>query len=163
MRQLFTDTHTRTDTRFWRLLPTILSCFVLLSGCNWNSPSKVAKAYLEAVNDQDYETARKYATEDTRKLLNMFSSLASITPDSVKRGFDFEITGERVTGDTAYVSYRMEESGRQQELKLVRLDGRWKVAASKDVMNEIEGGEGMDSGATNLDTIGVEETDPDTL
>ena len=163
MRHLFTHTFTPNELRYGKLLTLYLSCSLLLAACTWNSPRKVAQAYLDAVNEQDYEAAKKYATDDTRKLLNMFSSLAAITPDSLKRGFDFEITSERLSGDTAYVGYRMAGSGREQELKLLRIDGRWKVAASKDDMNEIEGGEGMDSGATNLDTSGTEETVPDTL
>jgi hypothetical protein len=157
------DMFTRNNLGARSSLVVFLSCVFLLAACSWNSPRHVAKAYLDAVNEQDYEEAKKYATDDTRKLLNMFSSLAAITPDSLKRGFDFEISDERVTGDTAWVGYTMANSNRRQELKLIRIEGRWKVAATKDVMNEIEGGEGMDSGATNLDTTGVEETDPDTL
>ena len=163
MLHLSTDMFTPIDLRYGKRLALYLGCALLMASCTGNSPRKVARAYLDAVNEQDYEAAKKYATDDTRKLLNMFSSLAAITPDSLKRGFDFDITSERISGDTAFVGYRMAGSGREQELKLLRIEGRWKVAASKDVMNEIEGGEGMDSGATNLDTSGTEETVPDTL
>ena len=125
---------------------------ILLSGCQGKSPRGVAENYLEAFHDQDYEKAKKYATDDTKRLLDMFISLAAITPDSLKTKLHFEVLGERIKGDTAYVEYRLEGSRKTQSLTLLKADGNWKVAATKDSLNEIEGGEAIDSGAIQSDT-----------
>jgi len=132
------------------LIPCLL--FFVLVACTGHSPKGVAEEYLKAFNKQDYEKAKKYATEDTQKLLDMFTSLAALTPDSLKRDLDFTVVGERIQGDTAYVDYKSEGSSKLQSLTLLKVDGKWKVAASKDTVNELGGGEFMDSGAMNTDT-----------
>jgi hypothetical protein len=134
------------------LIPFLI--FFVLVACTGNSPKGVAEEYLKAFNKQDYEKAKKYATEDTQKLLDMFTNLAALTPDSLKRDLDFKVTGERIQGDTAYVEYKSEGSDKLQSLTLRKVDGKWKVAATKDTVNEMEGNEFMDSGAINTDTSG---------
>ena len=129
-----------------------LGLLVLLASCQTRSPRGVAEQYLKAFHHHDYEKAKDYSTEDTKKLLDMFISFAALTPDTLKQSFNFEVLDERLEGDTAYVNYRMEGSRKTQSLTLIRKDGSWKVAATKDTLNEIEGGEAMDSGATLTDT-----------
>ena len=135
-------------------------CVFVLASCTGNSPKSVAGNYLKAFNKQDYEKAKDYATDDTKKLLDMFSSLAALTPDSLKRNLDFKVLNEHIHGDTATVEYQLEGSSKVQSLTLRKMDGKWKVAASKDTINELEGGELMDTGATNTDTSGTEEQNP---
>jgi hypothetical protein len=138
-----------------KLNKTVLSCatvLLLFAGCKSNSPKGVAESYLKAFHNQDYEKAKEYATDDTRKLLDMFISLAALTPDSMKHKMKFEVTGEKVTGDSAYVTYRTEGSTKEQSLTLKKIDGDWKVAATKDTINELEGSEMIDTGATNTDS-----------
>ena len=125
---------------------------IVLSGCQGKSPKAVAENYLDAFHDQDYEKAKKYATKDTKRLLDMFISLAAMSPDSLKTQLRFEVLGERIKGDTAYVDYRLEGSRKTQTLTLLKSDGHWKVAATKDSLNEIEGGEAIESGAIQSDT-----------
>jgi len=131
-----------------------------LSACTGGSPKGVAENYLKAFNKQDYEKAKEYATEDTKKLLDMFASLATLTPDSLKRDLDFTVLNEHIQGDTATVDYKLEGSTKVQSLALRKVDGKWKVAASKDTINELEGGELFDTGAINTDTSGTEAQDP---
>ena len=133
----------------------------LLAACTSNSPKSVAEDYLKAFNKQDYEKAKDYATDDTKKLLDMFTSLAALTPDSLKRDLDFKVLNEKIHGDTATVEYKSEGSTKVQSLTLRKVEGKWKVAASKDTINELEGGELMETGATNFDTSGTEEQNPE--
>src|SRR6187455_1266601 len=93
-------------------------CVFVLAGCTGNSPKSVAESYLKAFNKQDYEKAKDYATDDTKKLLDMFTSLAALTPDSLKRNLDFVVIGEHIRGDTATVEYKSEGSTKVQSLTL---------------------------------------------
>jgi Domain of unknown function (DUF4878) len=144
------------EFRYW--IPCLL--FFVLVACTGSSPKSVAEAYLKAFNKQDYEKAKKYATDDTKKLLDMFTSLAALTPDSLKRDIDFTVREERIKGDTAYVDYLLKGSSKVQSLTLRKVDGNWKVAATKDTVNELEGGELIDTGAINSDTSGNGELVP---
>ena len=131
--------------------------FNFLLSCSGDSPKSVAEDYLKAFNRQNYEKAKDYATDDTKKLLDMFISLAALTPDSMKRNLNFSVVDEKIVGDTAYVNYKTEGSTKVQTLTLRKIAGKWKVAATKDTINELEGGELMDTGATNTDTSVVDE------
>lgn len=99
----------------------------------------------------DYETAKKYGTEDTGKLLDMMSGFSKLMPDSAKQERSFEMKDEKINGDKATVMYTASGEEGEQTLNLVKIDGKWKVAMSKDSMNDEEGAS-MDTGATTTDT-----------
>ena len=82
----------------------------------------------------------------------MFNSLSALTPDSLKKNIKFTVLDEKIEGDTAYVNYKSDGSNKIQSLTLKKVGGKWKVAATKDTINELEGAELMDTGATNSDT-----------
>ena len=146
----------RNNWKSLQILCLAAACACLVA-CQARSPKEVAEKYLKAFHAMDYEKAKNYATDDTRKLLDMFINLAAITPDSMKHSLKFEVLDERIAGDTAYVNYRSEGSLKLQTLTLRKADGEWKVAATKDSLNELEGGEAIDSGATQSDTSGENE------
>ena len=131
-------------------LPAAMAVFMIACG-GGDTPKSVAENFLKALNRMDYETAKKYGTQDTGKLLDMMSGFAKMMPDSLKKEKNFEIKDEKIEGDKATVTYT--ESGEEGDLSLnlVKLDGKWKVAMSKDSMNGEEDGS-MDSGATTTDT-----------
>jgi hypothetical protein len=61
-----------------------------------------------------------------------------IPDSSKKKDKKFEITGETVNGDKATVTYKEEGRDDEQSIPLVKVNGQWKVAMSKDNMNEVE-------------------------
>jgi hypothetical protein len=130
----------------------LITCFLI--ACSGNSPKSVAENFLKAMNKMDFEGAKKYGTEDTNKMLDMLSGFAKMMPDSAKKeDVKVEITSEKVEGDKATYTYKEVGKDEQQTINLVKVDGKWKVAMSKDDMNS--GGdnkENMDSGATSTDT-----------
>ena len=135
-------------------------CLILASCGGGDSPKAVAENFLKALNKMDYETAKKYGSEDTGKLLDMMSGFAKMMPDSAKKERSFEMKDEKIEGDKATVTYT--ESGEEglQSLNLVKVDGKWKVAMSKDSMNN-EPDSTIDSGATSTDTTSsMEESAP---
>jgi hypothetical protein len=118
-----------------------------------DNPRAVAEKFLKAMTTQDFETAKKYGTEETEKLLDMMSGFTKMSPDSAAREMKFEITREKVSGDNAIIYYR--EEGREGELQLpmVKLEGKWKVLLSKESINSSDESNSMEMGATNTDTV----------
>ncbi len=134
------------------LLSVIVATLVACGG--GDTPKSVAEKFLKSLNKMDYETAKKYGSEDTGKLLDMMSGFANLMPDSAKQERSFEMKEEKITGDKATVTYLASGEEGEQSLNLVKVDGKWKVAMSKDSMNDTEGSS-MDAGATSTDTSSV--------
>ncbi len=137
-------------TNLKQIATAVLVSFMVACGGS-DTPKSVAGNFLKALNKMDYETAKKYGSQDTGKLLDMMSGFAKAMPDSSKQEKSFEIKNEKIDGDKATVIYK--ESGEEgdQTLNLVKVEGKWKVAMSKD---SITGG-ATDSGATTTDTTSV--------
>ena len=124
---------------------------LIFSCTGGDSPKSVAENFLKAMNQYDFETAKKYGTEDTGKLLDMMSGFSKMMPDSARIEEKYEMTGENIEGEKATVTYKIEGRDENGKLELVKVNGKWKVAMSKDSMNGEEEGT-MDSGATTTDT-----------
>ncbi|MCC7231445.1 MAG: DUF4878 domain-containing protein [Bacteroidia bacterium] len=144
-----------------------LALILAITACTQSdSPKAIAEKFLHAMNSYDFDEARKYGTEDTGKLLDIMSGFAKMVPDSSRTSPKFEITGEKIVGDKATVMYREEGRNTDIPMTLVRVDGKWKVAMSKETMNESEGGDSMNIGATTdgkEDHTPAETTAPDSL
>ena len=125
---------------------------IFLFACTGNTPERVAKNYLKAFNNHEFEEAKKYGTEVTAKLLDMqiaFLKMGTM-PEPVVKDRKIKMLDEKIINDTtAVVTYQMEGSKGDQTLNLVKLNGQWKVEMSKDNLN---GNAIMDTGATNTDT-----------
>jgi hypothetical protein len=134
------------------LITLVIASFLLWNCGGKDSPRSVADKFLKAMSTQDFETAKKYGTEETTKLLDMLNGFTKMSPDSVSKDMKFEITREKVNGDNATIFYK--EDGREGELQLpmVKVDGKWKVLLSKESINSGEGASSMDIGATSTDT-----------
>lgn len=119
-----------------------------------DSPKGVAKNFLKAYSKADFEGAKKYGTEETGKLLDMLSGFSKMMPDTVKnKEVETDITSEKIDGDKATVTYKEDGKDVGQTLNLVKVDGKWKVAMSKDNMNG--SANSIESGGTTTDTTAV--------
>ena len=74
------------------------------------------------------------------------------------RGVEVPIKDEKIEGDKATVTYTQSGEEGEQVLNLIRVEGKWKVAMSKDSMNGEEG-TSVDSGATSTDTTSIAPAD----
>jgi len=126
---------------------------VMLIACNGSSPKSVAQKYLEAIGKMDFETARKYGTEETGKMLDMLAGFEKMIPDSMKKDKHPSIISVKTEGDHSTCTYREDGSSADQYIHLIKKDGDWKVVMTKDDMNGNSGNLNMDSGATSLDTV----------
>jgi Domain of unknown function (DUF4878) len=120
------------------LIATFITTIILTScgGGNSADPKEIARNFLVAMNKADYETAKKFGTDDTKKLLEMTSTFTAMLPDSVKKmsaAKKVEIIGEaKIDGEKAVVSYKESDSPEAKSLNLVKKDGKWLVQQSKD-------------------------------
>ena len=132
---------------------SLFSVMVLIFACASNdTPKSVADKFLKAMSSQDFETAKKYGTEETSKLLDMMSGFKKMSADSTGKDLKFEITREKIENENATVYYKEEGKEGELELPMVKTDGKWKVLLSKESINNSEGVNMLDAGATNTDT-----------
>jgi hypothetical protein len=132
----------------------LLSVLVFLFACrNTDTPKSIAEKFLKSMSTEDFETAKKYGTEETEKLLDMMAGFKKMSADSAKHEMKFEITREKVEGENATVYYKEEGKSGELQLPMVKIDGKWKVLLTKESINSSEGVNAMDAGATNTDTV----------
>ncbi len=111
-----------------------LSLLVLVSGCSMfnDSPSKVAENFLNAIDQQRFDDAQKFATPETVKMLDVLAGFAKMTKKKEKSEMHrFEILNEEIVEDTATVIYKVKDEDGEQSLKLVKVEGKWLVSLSK--------------------------------
>lgn len=100
-------------------------------------PVPVAEAFLEAMQEGDYERAGKFGTPETRKLLLQFQRIRQMSGDTLagEGAGNISILSEDLRNDRAVVYFRSDsEPGEQQiTLRKVEVDGKkeWRVDLQK--------------------------------
>ena len=122
--------------------------FSIVSCSSGDSPKAVAEKYLKAFGSADFEGAKKFATDDTDKLLDMMIGYSKLIQDTALEEKRFTIIREKIEGESATVFYTEEGNTSEIPLSLLRVDGKWKVNMTKESLNSAEGGESIDVGAT---------------
>ena len=122
----------------------------LLISCGFgNSPKKSAEKFLNAFNRHDFTEARKYATPETNKLIDLMENLTKMsqTKDSTV-GKKIDILEQRTEGDVAYVTFKEEGADNSEELKLKKVDGKWLAHVTKEdiAAKDMPGGTEMEEG-----------------
>ena len=106
------------------LLPRLaLLVFFVLISCGDN-PQSVAKNFTENLAKGKISEAKKYATEPTGEMIDFASKIGAIP---VNTDFTFIYVGKTIDGDQATVRYKESPDGQEETIKLVRIDGKWKV------------------------------------
>ncbi|MCW8796555.1 MAG: DUF4878 domain-containing protein [Chlorobium sp.] len=100
-----------------------LLLFFVLTSCG-NSPQSVAKNFTENLAKGKISEAKKYATEPTGEMLDFASKIGAMP---VNTDFTFIYVDKTVEGDQATVRYKESPDGHEETIKLVRIDGEWKV------------------------------------
>lgn len=116
---------------------TVCLLIFFLSCADENSPRPVAQKFLDAFQQRDFETAKKYSTRETIKLLQVYQRI------SKEKGVELpaktvEITSEEIAGERAVVYFKEQGDDLEQKLvlKKVQVDGenkkQWRVLLTKD-------------------------------
>jgi hypothetical protein len=122
-------------------------------------PETAAESFINAMNKQDFETARKFCTEETFKLIDFLTSLADMAKQEGAAFADAEPVSNvkcTVDGDKAKCSFCCDGDGKETEVDLVKVNNEWKVNI------EFEGFGDMDM-ESMLDTSYIMETDSGTV
>lgn len=118
-----------------RLVVPIVFAGLLMAGCSNNKPSDVASKWLNAFYHADYDAAMPLSTEVTKSQLEQFSQLSGYVNDSMKKDLKkltITIKDVKEKKDTAIATYVVSDTKKDQELVLVKQNGKWLVAFSKN-------------------------------
>ncbi|MCG8377449.1 MAG: DUF4878 domain-containing protein [Chlorobiales bacterium] len=101
----------------------VLFAFFVLMGCG-DSPQSVAKNFTENLAKGKISEAKKYATEPTGEMLDFAGKIGAMP---VNTDFTFIYVDKTVEGEQATVRYKSSPDGQEETIKLVKIDGKWKV------------------------------------
>jgi len=122
-----------------RILLLVFLALVGLTACA-KKPEPVAKAFFKALENQDFEAAKKLSTQEGQQLLSLIQSLTENVSEEQKAELlntKYQVLDTIVDGDNATVTYeRWEadspESKESLTIQLKKIDGDWKVHFVKD-------------------------------
>lgn len=150
------------------LFAACLLCFVYSCNTNKNDtdgPKKAMSKFLTAMENNNFEEAKEYATEDSQDFLEMIDKDDNNTGNAYKDK-KFDITTVETHGDDANVGVRF-KGNTALNFHLKKQQGQWKVAfnlnAMLDMVKDLMKKEGtdiekdvkkaLDSITINLDSI----------
>lgn len=111
---------------------------LFLWGCKHNpGPGEVTKSFLNAVQEANYTEAKKYATEDSKAMLDALSAFQKMLPESSQEKFRNEkiiIKNVKIKDSLAVVTYTGDIDTTSKTLKLKKEKGNWKVAFTKETI-----------------------------
>ncbi len=130
------------------ILKTVLvSCFFILTACGGGGPEGATINFLESMYSGDFETAKQYATTDTKSMLSMLESFGAKDQfaDKMKEAdISFKVVETKIDGDTAVCTVKMSNSEGEDDqnmpISLEKIEGKWLVKMDKESMKK----EGLD-------------------
>ena len=123
-------------------LPFIIGVFftfILFSACMHQDPAKVSIIFIKALNNENYEDAREYSTEETGKLIDLVESLSNVASEGSVSSFgsnEVVVVSKVIDGDVARVEYTYPGLLEAQSLQLKKVDGKWLVHVTKESLTE---------------------------
>lgn len=149
------------------LIPgTLISLAVMLMvSCSiGNSPKKTAEKFLTSFNQRNYEEARKYATPETIKLVDLMENLTKMAqPADSTLGKKITVMDEKVEGEVAYVTFQEEGSDQVETLKLKKIDGKWLAHVTKEDVAAKDLGKNEEEEGVMMETDSLMESPADTM
>lgn len=115
-------------------LTVFVGLFLAACGGGSKKPKDVALAFVNAMANRDYESAKKYATEDTKKAIDMIKGMAAAEKPKGNKP-KYEIVSENISGETATVKLKDAANGdKESEVYLKKVKGKWLVSMDKQQM-----------------------------
>ncbi|GIJ95182.1 DUF4878 domain-containing protein [Capnocytophaga stomatis] len=120
----------------------ILTVFLALltASCSGDSPKSVAEKFLTAMENQNFEEAKKYSDDSMKQLLTMLDDMPKENNKKAENA-KVKVTKVEKEGDKAKVFYIIESSeiegeSKEQSIDLKKIDGKWKVSFNKEDANK---------------------------
>lgn len=130
-----------------KLLLSFFVSIVLISSCKKEEdPILVAEKFLNAMQLRDYETAKKYGTQETVKLLEQFEKIEKLNGElPEEKSGSIQIVSEDIRGSMAVVYFKEAGNDAEQKISLKKVKTEegiiWKVALKKEEIRMIQGAE----------------------
>lgn len=104
------------------ILTFVLAFLSCAEGKKNLTPSETVKIVLKGLHSKDDSTLKKHTTPDGYTSLKMIENYIPEDNDAT-----FEILGESVKEETAWVKYSTSYDGKAGVFKLTKVNGQWKV------------------------------------
>jgi len=124
------------------LMATAVVAALFVSGCNSagsNDPKVVLMNFFDALSKKDIAAARKYATADSKSMLDMMEMGMKMGNDKDTKEDKYDKTrmefgDPKIDGDKATIAVKDKTSGESTNFTLKKESGAWKVAFDKASM-----------------------------
>jgi hypothetical protein len=114
-------------------LPVLVVLLFVACGGGGKKPKDVALSFANAMAKQDYETAKKYVIEDSKKAIDLVKGLAG--EKKTNKVPNFVVVSESISGETATVKLKNTADGdKESEVSLEKVKGKWLVSMDKQQM-----------------------------
>ena len=115
----------------------LFTFFFAACGGSSDNPQDVAKDFLKALADKNYDKAKDLGTDNTAMMIGMIESMAKMAPDSLQEEDNADMDAiewgdTKIDGDNATCFYSSPDK-KDQKLDLKKVDGKWKVDMKKDM------------------------------
>ena len=125
--------------RFGCHIITLILALQLIPGCRQGGPDpgEVTLKFLNAIQQSNYTEAKKYATEDSKAMLDALAAFQQMLPEASRQKFKngkIAIADIEKNDSLAVVTYRSDQDSTRKTLKLKKQQGRWKVAFTKETV-----------------------------
>ncbi len=141
-----------------KIILSLLVCSTVLFSCKsgGDNPTTVLKSFFEALSKSDVANARKFATEESKSMLDMMEMGMKMSKEAKKENDKFTVDGmefgePKIDGDKAVVAVKEKKSGESTNYTLKKEKGAWKVAFDKASM--------MSTGMEKMNEKGINPTD----
>lgn len=127
---------------------TMFGAITLVNSCKTSGgdPKPVLVNFMEALNKQDFEEAKKYATAESASILDMTKNMGAKKENTGKYDISkLEIGDANINGDMATIPVKVKENNMVLNYNLKKESGAWKVAFDKSSLMSM----GMDAMKNN--------------
>jgi hypothetical protein len=116
----------------------ILCLFIiLLCACKTSNqkkqmlePEQVLERFLNHLNHLEFEEAKKYATEETIKMLDLLKAMVSLVPEQAPRPGEVVVKKCEISGNKAICNYLL--NGKEDTVELMKINNFWLVHLTKE-------------------------------
>jgi hypothetical protein len=122
---------------FGAIFMAMVTLFLFSCKPSGGDPKTVAKNFFEALKTMNIDEASKYATKDSKSMLDLMKMGMSMAPknmDSIKAEMakqKIEYSDPVINGDEATLSVTVDNK-EKTDFRLKKEDGQWKVAFDKN-------------------------------
>jgi hypothetical protein len=120
------------------ILATSIAATLMLTGCA-KSPESTVESFYKAVGKGEITEAQTYVSSQVIEMLGPKKMAAALAEESERirkcggiRSIDVKLEGQgEVRSGTAKITYEGQCPPKDENVRLVKEDGKWKIGASK--------------------------------